>query len=352
MSDALTYLDTQIEEIKTHLAAAVESFDVKSVHQARVATRRLKAGLELLEPLTPAATVKPLARAGKRIRRRLGPLRDLDVMIESLSTMKLPAQSAIAIEWVREQLEKERRDARVDDYEHGKKPTKLLDPLDEWWRVRHKLECEHEAIDLLIKQALHDRFDTFRKEADWVSGAATPPEDHGPIDVHQLRIAGKALRYTLELADAHGLDVPKGVLKKFKSMQESLGEWHDMVVLVETTLSELTEHELPLHAPELAGDVLDVCKMFIRLANKALGRFKTQWNADGAEIEKALHTAAPLTADVAHHEGDIEPLPVEVDEEEIVPAVNGSETDHGRPVTLEIQPPASVGGGSDSTDPT
>ena len=79
MTGLLTYLDEQIESLNLHLPAAVESFDAKGIHQARVATRRLKAGLDLVAPLIQGPSIKLVNRAGRRIRRRLGPLRDLDV---------------------------------------------------------------------------------------------------------------------------------------------------------------------------------------------------------------------------------------------------------------------------------
>lgn len=357
MTGLLTYLDEQIESLNLHLPAAVESFDAKGIHQARVATRRLKAGLDLVAPLIQGPSIKLVNRAGRRIRRRLGPLRDLDVMIEHLATMKLPAKLQPATAWVSDRLEKQRRDARVKDYENGKRPAKHLDQLDEWWRARHKLEAEAEGFDPLVREALHAGFADFKEQADWVSGVAAPPEEAGPVDVHQLRIAGKGLRYTFELADAHGLDVPKGILKKFKAMQESLGDWHDFVVLVETALSEFTMHELPLHSPDLAAEVLDLSKLFVQSANRALARFKTQWKTDGEALAAALHEVAPLTMDA--RDGmttpgiEPEPLPIPVEQDLSDEPAGESLSEHGTgrdpAQTPETQAPPAAGGGPEGS---
>ena len=67
------------------------------------------------------------------------------------------------------------------------------------------------------------------------AGGASQQHGKGP-DVHELRIAGKLLRYTLELAEPLGYQLSPSVLKSFKQLQEALGLWHDDVVLGERAL--------------------------------------------------------------------------------------------------------------------
>ena len=75
------YMDELVESMRKDTPAALKQFDEDAIHDTRVATRRLKAALELLEPVLSDAHRKPVAKAGKRLRRRLGPMRDLDVML-------------------------------------------------------------------------------------------------------------------------------------------------------------------------------------------------------------------------------------------------------------------------------
>lgn len=298
MDGLLNYLDEQIDAIRAHATAALEAFDEKAVHQARVGTRRLKAGLDLLQPLLDK-TDRPLQRVGKRLRRRLGPLRDLDVMIGLLAGLKANDNITPAIAWLSKTLSDQRRDARLYDHDTGRRPAKVLGRFDVWWKLRHDLQTNLDGIAPLLTAALHERFARFAQQADWISGLATPPDEALPVDVHQVRIEGKALRYTLEMAEAGGVKLPKRMVKTFKALQESLGDWHDFVVLYERTLSLIVEEELTLHAPELAGPTLDLAKIFLNKSMTALAAFRAQWRKAGVDLAAALNESAPLISEPA-----------------------------------------------------
>jgi CHAD domain-containing protein len=149
----------------------------------------------------------------------------------------------------------------------------------------------------LLTDALHNRFAAFAELADIVSGLAQPPVDAPPVDVHELRIDGKAVRYAFELAAAHGLPVPKKVAKIFKSMQDALGDWHDEVVLAERILRIAVDTELPLHRPALAASVLDVARSFLQRSERSLSTFKAQWKRSGDSLRQTLAERVPLVTD-------------------------------------------------------
>ncbi len=315
---ALVYLDEQIDALRTHTAAALDAFDKTGINQARVATRRLKAGLDLLRPLLGKNDLDDLSKAGKRLRRRLGPLRDLDVMIDHLREYKATPRLKPAVDWIVGQFEQMRLEARETDRKKGKSSAKMLDAFGDWWEVRHKLVESSEAIQSVLSRQLHDRFDRFAAEADWVSGVSEPPEDRLPIDLHELRIDGKALRYTFEIADAHGIRIRKTVFKSFKAMQEALGEWHDYVVLADETVSRWAEVELALHNPDTASLVLDLAKQFLKDSARALAQFVSRWKRSGPMIRRALETKVPLTKDVSESVAELRPqiepvIPLETD---------------------------------------
>jgi hypothetical protein len=186
------------------------------------------------------------------------------------------------------------------------------------------------GIGSLLAHALHERFDQFAQVADVVSGVAEAPADK-QIDVHELRIDGKALRYTFELADAHGIKVPKSIFKTFKAMQESLGTWHDYVVLADETVKRWAEVELALHDPESASLVLDLAKQFLKDSAKRLQQFKAKWKRSGPSIRKALHDRVPLTVDVSD----------QVNVEEVKPSIDvltEPKTDPDRPEQAASSP--------------
>ena len=319
-SGALTYLDDQIEAIRGHLPAALHEFDQTAIHQSRVGTRRLKAGFDILEPLLADLNADGLAKAGKGLRRRLGPLRDLDVMIDHLAEAALPPRSDEAIAWVRQHFETARADARSEGALGPKKAAKLMAKFDDWWRVRHGLEQHAEAIQPLLVDALHTRFNAFADLADRVAGVVESPADAPPIDVHELRIDGKAVRYAFEIAAAHGLPIPKKVAKTFKAMQDSLGDWHDEVVLAERILRAVLDTELALHRPPLASAVLDVARAYLHRSEKSLAKFGMQWRRSGGSLRSTLAERVPLTVDVATPVVESTDVPVVVSESVDPPA--------------------------------
>src|SRR4051812_26428693 len=80
----LQYIDELVDALRTLIPKAFKEWDIEAVHQARVSTRRLKAALDLLEPVLSAQQRKPFGQVLKKLRRQLGPLRDLDVMLDHL----------------------------------------------------------------------------------------------------------------------------------------------------------------------------------------------------------------------------------------------------------------------------
>src|SRR5687768_7209592 len=82
------YLDSLVGKLRGHLTRAVVNSDVADVHQARVATRRLKAGLELFAPVVSKEKAETFGNTLKKLRRRLGDLRDHDAMIERVGSLR------------------------------------------------------------------------------------------------------------------------------------------------------------------------------------------------------------------------------------------------------------------------
>ena len=126
--------------------------------------------------------------------------------------------------------------ARADAAKYS--PARVLAKLAGWWELRDGIAESHEAVDSLLGEAVHRRLDAFIEHA---NQTANP---------HELRIVGKGLRYTLEMAAEQGHKLPKAVLKSFKTIQQYLGDWHDNVVIVQAAMchslkTELTYKDMP-----------------------------------------------------------------------------------------------------------
>jgi len=294
----LKYLDGLVDDLRDLVPRALQQFDEVSIHKARVSTRRLKAAIELLQPILSDKHREPFAEAGRKLRRKLGPLRDLDVMIDHLQRLSRQKRHATACTWLIEQMNNDRDTAR-EDAQKKSPASAVLARLGAWWGVHHEIEECEEAAPHLLANAVHLRLDHFAEQADWLTGLRQPPPDHAnALDPHELRIAGKALRYTLEFAVESGIALPKMLLRKFKLMQELLGSWHDYVVLTDKAMSIAHERELVLHDAEKASGVLDLSRMTLARSTRELQAFYKVWKADGESVASTIRQSFSLSSDV------------------------------------------------------
>ena len=118
--------------------AALKDGEVDAIHQARVTTRRLRAALNLLGPVIPAKTQKPVAKTLRQLRRQLGPLRDADVMLGHLGELKRYSRHAPAIGWLEDHLTNRREQAATDALDDAP-PAKTLAKLGAWWGVSEQI---------------------------------------------------------------------------------------------------------------------------------------------------------------------------------------------------------------------
>ncbi len=110
---AALIVEVRAAELAAHAAGVLDTEDVERVHDMRVATRRLRAALEVFEPCFPR---KPFRAALKEVRAladALGERRDRDVAIGSLRsfTGTIAAVDRPGVESLIAQLSIEQREA-------------------------------------------------------------------------------------------------------------------------------------------------------------------------------------------------------------------------------------------------
>jgi len=305
----LKYLDGLVEDLHKNVNKALRDFEGEAIHDARVATRRLRAATKLLAPVLSDDRRKPFEKVLKKLRQRLGALRDLDVMIESLSKLDSHASHGSAAGYMKEELS--RRQAEERDRARKKaSPADFLAKLGCWYPVREEIAESTQAIDSLLSESLHLQFDAFAEQGGQAMGADPAAHRNDP---HQLRIAGKSLRYTLEMAKEQGHKLPGSILKAFKKMQDALGNWHDDVVLVQCAMSMSLDQMLAYHRPVMQEEMLKLARMFLVRSERELAKFASLWQQHGSQTAEAIRTRFPLT-----HSGTpslpspgVPPLPVE-----------------------------------------
>ncbi len=230
---------TRSELLKRRLAGftralpGVEKGDVRALHEARVASRRLRELLPMLR-LEPD-TARKISRRLRKVTTRLGAVRELDVLllvIDELHESRRDRGAALARVGVR--VSKARDHAR-------KRLTERL-PVAEMWRLANKLDKL--AGELRVAEqassktsARSCRWAVDARVASRASRLSVAIHDAGavylPERLHAVRVALKKLRYAVELSAELAGGKTDGALRALKRGQDLLGRMHDLQVLID-----------------------------------------------------------------------------------------------------------------------
>jgi CHAD domain-containing protein len=103
-------------ELSDHARGVLDTGDIERVHDMRVATRRLRAALEVFEPCFPERAYRQTLRDVKRLADALGERRDRDVAIAALHSFndQMPAPDRKGVSSLIEQLREEQAGANSD----------------------------------------------------------------------------------------------------------------------------------------------------------------------------------------------------------------------------------------------
>ena len=81
------------DELFSHGDEVLDTSDIERVHDMRVASRRLRAVLEIFEPVFPTGDFKTVLRDVKALADALGERRDPDVHIEAMEQLEAAVQA-------------------------------------------------------------------------------------------------------------------------------------------------------------------------------------------------------------------------------------------------------------------
>jgi CHAD domain-containing protein len=242
--------------------------DPHDVHQMRVATRRLRASLEATEAAYDPERVDSLRSRLRKLARALGEVRDRDVLllrlredaakIAAAATMHAEADGAeqppTDLQGAIDRLSKERNKA------HGtlvgelsrKRTRRLLDELTSFLTAPlEEVEATQDArMPVLVR---HDAGSALWREYEAVRRFETMMPTATSEQLHELRIAAKHLRYTMELFEPALGATAKDVIKQVEGLQEHLGRLHDTDVAIDyltTTATRPGKKSGQAHASE------------------------------------------------------------------------------------------------------
>ena len=97
---AAKVISTRAAELGEHARGVLDTGDIERVHDMRVATRRLRASMEVFEPCFPGKPYRQALREVRRLADGLGERRDRDVAIATLTgfndQMHVPDRKGVA----------------------------------------------------------------------------------------------------------------------------------------------------------------------------------------------------------------------------------------------------------------
>lgn len=213
--------------------------DIEDVHQMRVASRRLRAALALFEPVLPARRVEGWVKDVRRVTRRLGEARDLDVQIAFVEdfTRRHTEHAAwqpglrrllLRLRQRRERVQPRLR-AAMDRFGDSDIETELGAALRQLTALGHMAQADEHS------EAVFERArDTVRARVQEVVSFADEARDPTHTEqAHALRIAAKRLRYTLEVFAPAFDGALRPYIQIVKRLQTVLGEVHDCDVWID-----------------------------------------------------------------------------------------------------------------------
>jgi CHAD domain-containing protein len=243
------------QKLGRELTKLVKKPAPESVHKFRTNSRRVEA---LLSEVVAGShrNDEKLLRLLARLRKKAGRVRDLDVQIASLRSLKIPGGNGHKAQFmsalVEERAQREKKLTRAFDRETADEIRRRLKRA----ATRKAIPADTEPLALALAKL------------------AQLGRDYVPLTektLHQYRIIGKRARYIAELSD----NEPEAgrVIERLKHMQDAIGDWHDWLKLTQK-------------AERLLGDVRDSALVAL-LRNVTQAKFRQSLDAV-AEIRTEL----------------------------------------------------------------
>jgi CHAD domain-containing protein len=222
-------LREQVRLLESHLAA-VRDGDEVGVHQARVATRRVRELLPLTSEWYRPDAVEELTDQFRQVGRSLGAVRDADVQTALLRSLEARIPTAApALVLLRQQQEHRRLTLMrtlIKDFEDLELDHLLQSVELGIGRARMRRRRSN-SWDHRLREAICERSTGAREAILHATGVYFPKR------THRARIAIKKFRYAAEIAVAAGLWNARTIIRELKKGQELLGQLHDRQELVD-----------------------------------------------------------------------------------------------------------------------
>ena len=250
--------------------AARGGADMDAVHDMRVASRRLREALRLLEPVYPRKEYQKWYRRVRRITRALGPVRDSDVFIDTFSRLgeHLGEGGRRTVAF----MVGYRTGQRVAELERLNAELGHLDLDRNRARFAAFARRVNPAVDgaRLLAAFAHA---AVAERASIVFGAQPAAlSEENTLAQHALRIDYKRLRYAVEAFAPCYNDAFDDLHETLTAFQDTLGELHDVHVFLDM-LRDPERIAAAGRGGVLAADLTEVVELLEERAHEEYLRF-------------------------------------------------------------------------------
>jgi CHAD domain-containing protein len=203
------------QRLGRELTKLVKNPTPESVHKFRTNSRRVETLLNEVASERSRNDRKVL-KLLSRLRKKAGRVRDLDVEIASLRSLKIPGGNGHKSQFVDELVQ-----------ERSRRERKLAKAFNRDTAVELRKRLKRAAGEINIPKDSEPVALTLSKLTKLGRDHVTLTEK----TLHQYRIIGKRARYIAELAD--GDAEASRVVEQLKRMQDVIGDWHDWLKLTQ-----------------------------------------------------------------------------------------------------------------------
>jgi CHAD domain-containing protein len=261
------------QKLEQDLAKLSSKPRAENVHRFRTGTRRLQILLSEFSSKLDRNHKKLLKLLG-RIRKRAGKVRDLDVQLAALRSVKIPQEPRRKTQLVNRLIELRAQ--------QEKKLKKAVDE-DGVREIRKRLK---RAGKNLKPEASRDPLAVARGMLEGIGRGDAPVTE---ALLHQYRILSKRARYAAEFAEPSR--EAEQFIAELKRIQDALGDWHDWLTLTQTA----TEHLGEVRESSLVAELHNVTGAKFRHAVSLLLPLRTNLVAAPA-LEHPSHAPARVKA--------------------------------------------------------
>ena len=220
----------QIINLKKTAQNALRRRNTEDIHDLRVASRRIRTCLSLFEDTLPKKKIKPWIRDIKAITQSYGRVRDLDVQIDLINTLFETSNEKELLSGLRRVRLRLKQKRAKQEAETRALTTAILESstlleMRAWAESIIALPLSEPEKSIKLFQTAYTQIQSRLDEFLFYEVFIFDPERIN--ELHQMRIAAKHLRYTLEIFSELYSGKTDFALDITRKSQTILGEIHD-----------------------------------------------------------------------------------------------------------------------------